>query len=388
MYCKFCYRPISDDILVCPHCGKPNTPSPKKKLSAVWVFIFTFVFLLVVGLAASAFPHIQKLFSDKKVGTPITDEGETLPTFTKESTESINGTLGNSIVNYSSFFCQLVECKDYIFHSYNEDYQIIMVEKSTDKSTPLPIYGINLSIYDNVLYYTSPDMTSVFAYNLLSGNIYCPPLPVPPTEDSIYHRLFVSSNGFVIIYTDDYLKPILTRCLNFEGNVIAEKIINSQSIILSDNCTISAHIGSNLFTYSIPSLNENSYYFPESVAEISSCGDGFVYCNEYNKSVINVLDLKTSVITQLQIDNENVFIVRPYDKKIYYTTSNGTFTLDPQTTSPPQELSTLRLTDFSFTTNGYIYAFNSTSSPPLISRFIGFHVRIKLDGKDLTVLSH
>ena len=182
MYCKYCHRPIDHSNTVCPYCGKPNTPSQKKKSRPVRVFIYTFIALLLFALVVHFFPVISNYFvgkadqSDKVQSTPPNQQ-DTLPTFTKESTESIHDGLGNSIANYSNYSCQLVECKDYIFHSYNEDFQITVIDKKTDISTLLPINGLHLSIYNNTLYFVPLDGSSVFAYNLLSGDTYEPLLP-------------------------------------------------------------------------------------------------------------------------------------------------------------------------------------------------------------------
>ncbi len=229
MYCKYCHRPIDDSTTVCPYCGKPNKPSPKKKSRPVRVFIYTFVALLLFALVVHFFPVISNYFVDKddqsdKVQSTPPKQQDTLPTFTKESTESIHGSLGNSIANYSSDFVLLAECKDYIFHSYNKDFQITMVEKSTDNSTPLPIYGINLSIYNNKLYYTLGGY--YYSYDLLTGMItehWIHDYKVPST---LLDRFFVTDSGFVAISS----VPSVIYTIDFSGNLLSKKLYQEATL--------------------------------------------------------------------------------------------------------------------------------------------------------------
>ena len=380
MYCKFCHRPIADDSLVCPHCGKPNTPSPKKKLSAVQVFIFTFVFLLAVGLAASAFPHIQKLFSDKKVETPITDEGETLPTFTKESTESIHGSLGNSIANYSSDFVLLAECKDYIFHSYNKDFQITMVEKSTDNSTPLPIYGINLSIYNNKLYYTLGGY--YYSYDLLTGMItehWIHDYKVPST---LLDRFFVTDSGFVAISS----VPSVIYTIDFSGNLLSKKTISGSDITLVTPNSVAICDSLHCFLANTTDLMQISMPIPSS-RDAVSFGDGNIYrVSSDNLSIIQISpESKTFKIAPISFASH---IYGATNNVIYYQSKEGTEMLSIENGKTRCYSNDYFFAEMSFTTNGFIYGMAIPSDTDYSKGYDYVYVRSKLDGSDMTVLSN
>ena len=317
------------------------------------------------------------------------EQQNTLPTFTKESTESIHDGLGNSIANYSSWNCLLAECKDYIFHSYNEDHQIMLVEKSTGSITPLSIYGTNLSIYDHILYFVSPDKTELFAYNLVSGAVYSPTLPPLPASDCLYYQLFVSPFGFFVAYTNIYYSPVLVRNISFDGDIIAEKQMPASFFIVISNSAVAARVDDKMCTYTIPDLIEASYIFPESISTPASFGNGRIYSHMYNKPIITMLDLESSELTQVEIDNGNILDLRVHNENIYYTTIDGTFVISSLSQPSHKKLSNMRLINYSFTTDGYIYSFHSTSdSPGNISTIHGFYIRLKADGSDMTVLSN
>ena len=361
MYCKYCHRPIDDSNTVCPYCGKPNKPSPKKKSRPVRVFIYTFIALLLFALVVHFFPVISNYFvgkddqSDKVQSTPPKQQ-DTLPTFTKKSTESIHGSLGNSIANYSNYICQLAECKDYIFHCYDRLFRISLIEKATDKVTTLPINGINLSIYNNTLYYSCPERTTIYAYDLVSGDIYEPNIPDKPNDSSTYDQFFIFDKGFIIVYGASYWTEMICVC-DFNGNILFQKKIHCGKVLLLDNNTLLTMQENLLITLSLPSLDQSSVSAPEGFYDYDSFGDGFIYgfykSDEYN-CIMKVNPLSGEA-EMLPVDDLKGFSLSCNDNVIYYTSQSGTSAITTSGNIVGNIHSTYHTFDISFTSNGYMY---------------------------------
>ena len=316
------------------------------------------------------------------------EQQNTLPTFTKESTESIHDGLGNSIANYSSISCLLAECKDYIFHSYNADHQIIMVEKTTNNSTPLPIYGTDLSIYNNILYYIPSDRTSFCSYNLLSGESSTVTFLDNLPNGFFYEQVFVLDFGFVVRYTDEWHKTQMIRCIDFDGDIIAEKKPQIASCILSGSSSMAARSGDNIILFSLPNLSESFSAFPYSIAMLSTSSDENIYSYMYNKPFINKLRKETNAVEQWDVPFGDILSAQEYSNRLYCTTDDGVFVVSPSNPAEFFKFCSFKLTDLTFTTNGYIYAFVSTSGEDYIDHIKGYHISLKFDGSDMTVLSN
>ena len=394
MYCKFCHRPIADDSLVCPHCGKPNTPSPKKKSRPVRVFIYTFIALLLFALVVHFFPVISNYFVDKddqsdKVQSTPPKQQDTLPTFTKESTESINGNLGNSIANYSNYLCSLVECKDYIFHCYDRLFRISLIEKATDKVTTLPINGINLSIYNNTLYYSCPERTTIYAYDLVSGNIYEPNMPNKPNDSYTYDQFILFDKGFVIVYGNHYWTEEICIC-DFNGNTLARKKIHCDKVILLNNYTLVSMQDNTIITLSLPSLEQSTITAPEGFYDYDSFGDGFIYgfykSDDYNCIMkVNPLSGENE---KLHIDDLKGFSLNCYDNVIYYTSQTGTSAISIFGKPIGNIHFAYHTFDISFTSNGYMYCEASKiRGDELISTFPDFFCSSAFDGSNFSFLN-
>ena len=253
------------------------------------------------------------------------DEQNTLPTFTKESTESIHGSLGNSIANYSNLMGRIVECKDYIFHSYTEDYQIVVVEKSTGASTLLPINGYNLSIYNNILFYISPRVDDIFAYNLVSGEISSPVLPPKPKDTYGYWQFFVTKYGYIIVY-DDFLSVKELCVSDFNGNIIARRNISNSSFrFINEDLLVSLN-DNMVTTLSLPHLEENSITCPPEINGVESFGDGFLYdvYQSEDENCIIKLNPFSGEYEKYYVDDLKGYNISYNNGVLYYTSQVGT----------------------------------------------------------------
>ncbi len=394
MYCKYCHRPIDDSSTVCTYCGKPNQPTPKKKSSGKWFFIYTFAGLLVLALIVQYFPLVSDFFSDKsqqsnKTQNAATDEFNTLPTFTKESTESIHGSLGNSIANYSNYSCQLVECKDYIFHSYNEDLQITVIDKKADISTVLPINGLHLSIYNNTLYFVPLDGSSVFAYNLLSGDTYEPLLPQKPHDDYKYDQFFVSDMGYVFVYRYEYNTEMICVA-DFDGNMVSQAVLPGSTFIFINNSLLLTRQENLLITLSLPSLEQSSVAAPEGFYDYDSFGDGFIYgfykSDDYN--CIMKVDPLSGEAEMLPVDDLKGFSLSCNDNVIYYTSQSGTSAITTSGDIVGTICSIYHLFNMTFTSNEFIYCTAADKNLSFINILSELHARLKTDGSYMTTLHY
>ena len=116
--------------------------------------------------------------------------------------------LGNSFENYSSEDTLLVEYGNRIFHAYNSRYEIMEYCTENDKEKPLGIYGTNLSVYKNTLYYIGEDGTSIHAYDLatstdsiwITGEEVDALLPEPTYQYPQISDLIVTDYGLCMLY--------------------------------------------------------------------------------------------------------------------------------------------------------------------------------------------
>ena len=316
-------------------------------------------------------------------------DSDTLPTFTKESTESIHDGLGNSIANYSNLMGRIVECKDYIFHSYTEDYQIVVTEKSTGFATTLPINGYNLNLYNNVLYYKSPDSDNIYAYDLISGEVYSPVLPQKPKNTFSYYQFFVTEHGFVIVY--DELISVKEVCVSdFQGNIVARKnISNSAFRFINEDLLVS--LDNNMITtLSLPNLEERSLACPPEFNGLESFGDGYLYdiCKSEDKNCIIKLNPLSGEYEKYQIDDSKGYNISYNNGVLYYTSQDGTSMIS--TSGEPLGVfnSLFHIFDMSFTADGYVYGIAADKTEDTVNVFSKLYVRLRSDGTELTGLHY
>ena len=154
--------------------------------------------------------------------------------------------LGNSFENYSSEDTLLVEYGNRIYHAYNSRHEIMEYCTANDKETPLGIYGTNLSVYKNVLYYIGEDGTSIHSYDLatntdsvwITGEEIATLLPEPTYQYPRISDLIVTDYGMCMLYGDtdmffihlDFDKVLTSSILACQAG-IAELLPTSNTLI-------------------------------------------------------------------------------------------------------------------------------------------------------------
>ena len=202
--------------------------------------------------------------------------------------------LGNSFENYSSEDTLLVEYGNRIYHAYNSRHEIMEYCTANDKETPLGIYGTNLSVYKNVLYYIGEDGTSIHAYDLatntdsvwITGEEIAMLLPEPTYQYPRISDLIVTDYGMCMLYGDSqYLTHIsfekalistsyesgmifthpgnnLTDLIVISSNKLCALYKNSFCIYDSSSVAYSyLPIDPYLFATSVGSDGHNSYFY-------------------------------------------------------------------------------------------------------------------------------
>ncbi|MBR2472825.1 MAG: hypothetical protein IKB44_02605, partial [Clostridia bacterium] len=154
--------------------------------------------------------------------------------------------LGNSYENYSSEDTLLVEYGNRIYHAYNSRHEIIEYCTANDKEKSLGIYGTNLSVYKNVLYYIAEDGLSIHAFDFatgidsvwITGEEVATLLPEPTYQYPRISDLIVTDYGMCMLYgsTDmffvhlNYDKSLVYSILACDAG-IAELIPTSNTLI-------------------------------------------------------------------------------------------------------------------------------------------------------------
>ena len=116
--------------------------------------------------------------------------------------------LGNSYENYSSEDTLLVEYGNRIYHAYNSRHEIMEYCTANDMEKSLGIYGTNLSVYKNVLYYIAEDGLSIHSYDLatgidsvwITGEEVATLLPEPTYQYPRISDLIVTDYGMCMLY--------------------------------------------------------------------------------------------------------------------------------------------------------------------------------------------
>lgn len=116
--------------------------------------------------------------------------------------------LGNSYENYSSEDTLLVEYGNRIYHAYNSRHEIMEYCTEDGKEKPLGIFGTNLSVYKNMLYYIAEDGLSIHAYDLatctdsvwIAGEEVDTLLPEPTYQYPRISDLIVTDYGMCMLY--------------------------------------------------------------------------------------------------------------------------------------------------------------------------------------------
>jgi len=109
-------------------------------------------------------------------------------------------------VNTGKGHC-ITEYLGYLYHNYNDEYQIIKINKNTGEQTPLNIYGINVNVYDNKVFYINKDYDTVYVSDLDGNNIkdITSSILTQGKDNVFINSLFVSTYGIFFLDTNDFM---------------------------------------------------------------------------------------------------------------------------------------------------------------------------------------
>ena len=177
--CKVCQQNIPPNAHFCPYCGEnrePPRPNSKRD-SLIDKIVIGFVILCVIG-AIGIFAislYLRPSVADMYLS-------------------------GNSSSNYSSKECRFAENDDYIVFSDFEDNRISVYDKTTSESSSLDLFGTNLSIYKDTLYFIAEKYATIGSYNLKSGEYKETSVENYFTDCKVVSldKLFVTEFGFTV----------------------------------------------------------------------------------------------------------------------------------------------------------------------------------------------
>ena len=245
--------------------------------------------------------------------------------------------LGNSYENYSSEDTLLVEYGNRIYHAYNSRHEIMEYCTANDKEKPLGIYGTNLSVYKNVLYYIAEDGLSIHAFDLatgidsvwITGEEVATLLPEPTYQYPRISDLVVTDYGMCMLYgsSEKYLTILSTNrnCEYFRPKDYLETAklipISRDKICIADplnrNFTIMNISSKDLFHLD-PDLDIPSSY-------IRFGGNDSLFYYDISDLYLKHYDLTTQTIKKIDYVIDLPYyncVYAFFDNSVFYNTTN------------------------------------------------------------------
>ena len=230
--------------------------------------------------------------------------------------QPINCEHSHSIVKYFGF----------IYHNFNDDYQIVKINIETGEKTALNIFGQYINVYDGKIYYINKDNDAIYATNL-DGNdrIDITTNILNKDKDDVYLcDLFVSKDGIIfanikdLINSDLYALNIdysLRKKVSGFGDLLNVQYIEDGIIVKRDDSLIFHSLNNfeEIESVKIPKESTNSWLY---------YNDFYVYTNENGD--IHKLDLSTgtdSIVYPSETDK--TFIQGIYKDNIYFFMRNN-----------------------------------------------------------------
>jgi len=295
--------------------------------------------------------------------------------------------LGNSYENYSSEDTLLVEYGNRIYHAYNSRQAVMEYCVKNGKEVPLGIYGTDLSVYKNILYYIGKDSTSIHAYDLatgidsvwITGEDIVKKLPNEQKPTGYFSPqlgdLTVSDYGlsFIIGHSD-----ALFVHMDFAGNLSATHFLSwiasahdCSVIPLSDTKIVITHLSlSDIVVFDLQTYEIHKYPTNHMIYKSLSTSDGAFYIivgfdclmfkvSEDFSTYLNVplphnntIDIKT-----IAICNNRMFYgtIQPSsaDMTYYYSFDESDSIL---------AMNDVELTNMTFTSNNLVFAITNDNS--------------------------
>ena len=254
--------------------------------------------------------------------------------------------LGNTLENFSTSDCQLVEYNDFFFESYNSKNEII--KHSSDTTTSLNINGTFLNIYHEKLYYiSSKNNKHIGCYDLNTNenienilNNY--PINIDFTSIT---KLFVTDNGISIVLQNiDYDKRIFERNillhLDFNGNIIKllrleeytdgdyiETLLNKDTLLIRNPETWCITALS-LIDFNTTTIQLD--FQPQSIYTLSNSNKIYIIDSTITDDYSSLIeyDIITGNTKKIHRNNATNFTMYTHNNSIYYTSSEGTSTIN------------------------------------------------------------
>ncbi|MBQ2819475.1 MAG: hypothetical protein IJF14_03720 [Clostridia bacterium] len=295
--------------------------------------------------------------------------------------------LGNSYENYSSEDTLLVEYGNRIYHAYNSRHEIKEYCTANDKEKSLGIYGTNLSVYKNVLYYIAEDELSIHAFDLatsidsvwITGEEILNKIPKSQHPTHYFSpqigNLLISDYGFSLMLGHIYGYFIH---VDFNNNLIMSHYLGYG--VSADNCSVVPISNTNviitdmslsyILSFDLKSLELNQKSTEHMIYKTLSTSNGRLYVVTADDRLLfelssNLCEYKPITLPQGNLSNlravaiHNDRVIYGFVDSLYYDCSHY-FQLgeaDYALAMPDVELFNI-----TFTSNGLIFAITNDSS--------------------------
>ena len=302
------------------------------------------------------------------------------------------GTMGNTIANYSTDDCRLVEDGEFIYHCYNQDSQIVKYDTKTRQTTKLDLYGNHLSLYHGVLYFVSTDKSAVCSYDTATG-ICCDTIlaDYPSVQLESISDLYVTENGFSIVEKTGLFSQSLFQ-LDFHGNVIGKNESAPLGLIpVSEELLVGYDFRTwELEFIDIKTLHCTTVSLDFEPGDIVAGGDGFLYIADitddgYNELMrYHIATGEWSPISKLYGKYVSSFI---HEDWLFYPAEDGMMRMDVHGLGWEYISKKYRLNRVCFTDDGKLYGIATLSSVDLLdSEYTKYYIRMNLDGTEPEIL--
>lgn len=314
--------------------------------------------------------------------------------------------LGNSYENYSSEDTLLVEYGNRIYHAYNSRHEIMEYCTEDGKEKPLGIFGTNLSVYKNMLYYIAEDGTSIHSYDFatntdsvwITGEEVATLLPEPTYQYPRISDLIVTDYGMCMLYGNgQYLmhlsfeKTLISTSYK-PGMIFTHPGNNLTDLIVISSDKFCALYRKNLCIYESSSASFSylpiyPYYFPNSIS--SDGHNSYFYSLLYpNLLELNSDSLSLNISTFFSEYTTDLLPKGKHGDYIYFSVlkpdnSSYQFLRKSLTDNTSSILiDDCAVTNLTFTSNNMVYGITSNIGKEFISYFkadIDFQNIIYLD---------
>ena len=321
--------------------------------------------------------------------------------------------LGNSYENYSSEDTLLVEYGNRIYHAYNSRHEIMEYCTANDKEKSLGIYGTDLSVYKNILYYIGKDSTSIHAYDLATGidsvwitreqisslfpliTFFYPTISNLLVSDYGLCFLFGESSKFLVHLSFDQV--LISTDIYLEGEIIVPDIDFYDLVPISSYSLCAPYrdaTNKGICIYNLSSASLLRSPLPDSPGKTFFDGGESVYLYSYSPiDAVDIVefDLHSFSTKTLRFFKDYTTIVVPANKfgdYVYYNVLKDDFSDYLFIKKSLSDNSTYVLcdgfavTNLTFTSNNMVYGMTDNYDDQYVSKFF----RADLDFKSITYL--